>query len=900
MPSRASRRRCYSLLASPRFMPSGEASDCRSAPSFSQLAARRAASSFSFPVTFEPNVGAELRLGCKFTGRGKALSALLVRDGIDLAISPRRSADGSARAANSTVKLRLIQAKTRQRKIMAGFHWRGSEMISAQSNYLIGNDRRRWRTHVPHYAAAVAESVLPGVGMKVYGKGESVEYDLRLDPGVDPAGLRFELRGAGKARVDRAGDLIARVGANELRIERPDVYEESLHSPNRKRVDGGYVVEADGSIGFSIGPHDARLPLIIDPTLTVTYSTFLGGAGAESASSVGLDAAGNVYVSGTTTSPATFPESFSTTLGPGIGSPSGSANAEYFIAKINPNASGLNSLVYLTFLGGSGNQSGGRIAVDPSGNVAITGTTTSPDFPVTDGSVLTSGANDISVSEIDPTGSMLLFSTLFGGSGAESQYAAGGIAFDSQDLIYIASDTTSMDLPVTSGVLQPTFTGSIGDGFLAVFQPGASPDLIYCSYLGANSSAQIGVGGVAVDTSAGVYVAGFTANDVLAFPVKNALQTSYGGDPSDAFLMKITPTGQGAADVVYATLLGGSGLDEALAVAVDTSIPPNAYVTGTTRSKNFPTNGTTAAYQPSLHVNATANAFLSVIALNPTTGATSLAYSTYLGGSESDSGQSVVATAFNSVYIAGTAGSFNFPWYENLQPFNGSSGGSSGGSSDAFVAKLDPSAGGAASLLYATPLGGTASPGVPVSAAATALAADRFGDVSVVGQTTAADFPTAVTTSGAMNGFQPICASCQAAPPVADAFLVALKESAGQRPSVYFNVGSVIFPAAPIGTQNSPQPIALHNGGSSALFVSSLQISGPNASDFSLIGAGACAGQTVPVGGECSFEVGFVPSTTGPEAAVVSFTDNAPGNPQVLELIGAGEGAFRAAIGDEH
>jgi hypothetical protein len=708
-----------------------------SAPSVSQFAARRSASAFSFPVTFEPNVG-QAAPGVQFLGRGRELSASLVREGINLAISPRHGADGSAGATSGIIRLRLMEVKARQQKTMAGFHWSGNEKLSAESNYLIANDRRRWRTHVPHYTAAIAGNVLPGVGMKVYGNRDGVEYDLRLDPGIDPAGLRFELRGAGNARLDRGGDLIAHVGGSELRIKRPDVYEES---PRQQRVDGGYVVEADGSIGFTIGPHDARLPLVIDPTLTVSYSTFLGGAGAESASSVGLDAAGNIYVSGTTTSPATFPEPFSTTIGPGIASTSGSTNTEYFIAKINPNASGLNSLVYLTFLGGSGSQSGGLITVDPSGNVAITGTTTSPDFPVTDGSVLTSGANDISVSEIDPTGSTLLFSTLFGGSGAESQYAAGGIAFDSQDLIYIASDTTSQDLPVTSGVFQPTFTGSISDGFLAVFQPGATPDLIYCSYLGANSSAQIGVGGVAVDASPAVYIAGFTANDVNAFPVKNAFQTSYGGDPSDAFLMKITPTGQGAADVVYATLLGGSGLDEALAVAVDTSIPPNAYVTGTTRSTNFPTNGTTAAYQPNLHVSATANAFLSVIALNPTTGVTSLAYSTYLGGSESDSGQSVVASAFNSVYIAGTAGSWNFPWYENLQPFNGSSG----GSSDAFVAKIDPSAGGAASLLYATPLGGTASPGLTVSAAATALAADLFGDVSVVGQTTAADFPTAVT-----------------------------------------------------------------------------------------------------------------------------------------------------------
>jgi hypothetical protein len=606
----------------------------------------------------------------------------------------------------------------------------------------------------------------------------------------------------------------------------------------------------------------------------------------------GVDSSGNIYVSGTTTI-GSFAEPATTTIGPGIGTSigsgggsasSGATNTEYFIAKIDPALSGSNSLVYLTFIGGSVSQSGGLIAVDAFGDVAITGTTTSPDFPVTDGSALTSGSNDSTVSEIDPTGSSLLYSTIFGGSGAESQYNAGGIALDASGRIYIASDTSSQDLPVTMGVFQPAFAAASTDGFLAVFQPGASPGLTYCSYLGTNASAEVGVGGVAIDASGNVYIAGFSSNAQNGFPTKNAFQTAYGGDPSDAFLMEISPAGQGAADVIYATLLGGSGLDEALAVAVDDSIPANAYITGTTQSTNFPTNGTVAPYQSHLHVNATANAFLSVVAQNSSTGMTSLAYSTYIGGSSTDAARGVTAVAFNSVYITGGTKSWDFPWHDNLQPFNGSM--------DAFIAKFDPSAAGAASLIYATPLGGTAPPGLIVSASASSIALDQFGNLYVSGQTTAADFPTAVTSGGILNGFQPICASCQTYPAVADAFLMALQEGAAVQPSVYFNVGSVTFAPQPIGTQNAPQPIAVHNGGEAPLTISSFQITGPNSQDFSLIGPAACKGQTIPTAGQCSFEVGFVPSTTGPEEAVVSFTDNAPGNPQVLELIGAGQSAF--------
>ena len=781
------------------------------------------------------------------------------------------------------------------------FAWRGEGLLPGRSNYFIGNDPRAWRTNVPHYSEADADGALPGVGVRIYGNELGVEYDLRLSAGVDAAGLRLKFSGASGVQLAANGDLVLRAGGNELRMKKPSIYEESpggavrgkgngSHpAETRGHVDSGYVLEADGSVGFSIGPHDPGAELVIDPSLSVTYASFLGGAENEMANSIALDSGGNVYIGGTTNAPGSFSGAITATVGPGIGpgvnTGSGSnANTEYFVAKINPNATGASSLVYLTFIGGSVSQAGGLIAVDGSGDIAITGTTTSPDFPVTDGSTLTSGSNDATVSEIDPTGSTLIFSTIFGGSGMESQYAAGGIAIDAQGRIYIASDTTSQDLPVTAGVFQATFAGTSSDGFVAIFQPGASPDLAYCSYLGTNASGQVGVGGVAIDASDNAYIAGFSSNAQNGFPTKNAFQTAYGGDPSDAFLMKIFPGGQGAADVIYATLLGGSGLDEALAVAVDDSIPANAYVTGTTQSRNFPTNGANAPYQSSLHVNATANAFLSVIAQNSSTGMTTLAYSTYIGGSANDVGLGVTAAAFNSVYITGSTKSWDFPWHDNIQPFNGSS--------DGFVAKFDPSAAGAASLLYATPLGGTAPPGVTVTAAASAIAADAFGDVYVAGQTTAADFPTALTTGGVMNGFQPICASCQNYPAAADAFLVALQESAASQPSVYFNIGSVVFPAQPVGTQNAPQPVAVHNGGESSLAITSLQITGPNSADFSLIGPAACKTQAIPTGGECSFEVGFVPSTTGPEEAVVSFTDNAPGSPQVLELVGAGQSAF--------
>jgi len=667
----------------------------------------------------------------------------------------------------------------------------------------------------------------------------------------------------------------------------------------RRMIEGSYVIEADGSIGFRIGPHDLNATLVVDPSLSVAYGTFLGGSGTDIAASIALDASGEIYVGGTTTS-----TSFPAALANGLGAADGPA--QFFVAKIDPTLTGASSLLFLTFLGGTGTQGGGLIAVDGSGDVAITGTTTAVDFPrvprtPTSGptAALQSGdGNDVAVSEIGPEGNTLVFSTLFGGTGTESQNGPGGIALDASGDVYISSDvqltaldSASADLPVTVGAYQTVWDGEPGDAFLAIFQPpaapGGSPLLKYCTYLGTNSIVEPGVGGVAVDGSGNAYVAGFTSIGATPFFSKNAIQSSYGGGSSDAFLMKIDPAGTGALDLVYATLLGGSGADQALAVALDSASPPNAYITGTTQSPNFPTSAPGVAYQVGLHSNATANVFLSEVSQTADTGQSALLYSTYLGGSQTDAGLGVAVAASNAIYVTGATTSPDMPWHNNLQAFNGAG--------DAFVAKFDPTSSGAASLIYVTPLGGISPVGGTASASGNAVAADNAGHLYIAGASTSGDFPTAVSTSvasqGAWNGFQPACVSCSLTPPLPDAFLAEIAESATPMPSVYFNVANVIFSPGTVAILSTPEPVAVHNGGDASLTISNIEISGPSAGDFSLIGGNTCFTQAITPGTstQCSFEVGFTPSTTGPEGAVVTISDNAPGSPQVLELVAAGQ-----------
>lgn len=836
----------------------------------------------SLPFAFEPNVG-QANSNVAFIGRGRGLTVLLERREIAVQIAGTTPA---ARAGISrkprAVSLRLAGA--------AGLAWQGREKLRGETNYFLGNDPRRWHTHVPHFAEVDAANAAPGASVVLYGNDEGVEYDLRIAPGARVSALRFKITGADAMEPAANGDVLLRLRGAELRMKKPVLYQQSGGAnAARKAVDGGYVFGADGSLGFRIGPHDPRAELIIDPSLSVAYATFLGGAGTDAAASVALDGAGKVYVGGTTTSASTFSGATPHTLGPGGGT------SEFFIAKIDPTQSGPNSLVYLTFLGGSQAQTGGLIAATSSGSVAITGTTTSADYPVTDSSLptnaLTRGVgNDVAVTEIDPTGGTLVFSTIFGGSGAESQNGTGGIALDSSGDVYIASDTNltsldaaSADLPVTPGAYQSSWDGQKSDGFLAIFAPpaqsGGAATLKYCSYLGTNALAQVSVGGVAVDSTGSAYVAGGVQNATSAFPFINAFQAAYGGGQSDAFLMKIAPLSQSNVDLVYATLIGGSGTDQALAVALDSSPNPSAYVTGATDSPDFPTNGLVAGFSTSLNTNASANAFLVAIGQSAT-GQTSLLYSTYLGGSAADAGQSLVAVAPNAVYIGGTTSSWDFPWHDNVQPFNGQEVG--------FAAKFDPTSAAAASLIYATPLGGTSSASGNGGAVGNAIAVNSTGAANLVylaGATTSPDFPTAVTSNGSsLNGSQPACSSCSDSPPAPDAFLAELIENSAAQPAVIFGLPRVSF------FNTRPQSLGLRNTGDAVLNVTNMAIAGPNSGDFSLSGQSACTSQALSPGGACPFAVSFSASITGYETAVVAVTDNAPGSPQEFELLGVAPG----------
>ena len=221
-----------------------------------------------------------------------------------------------------------------------------------RSNYFVGNDPDRWQRGVPHYGRVKFKEVYPGIDLVYRGseeatsdRGQMLEYDFIVNPGADPARIRLQFEGVEDVRVDDQGDLALRTVVGELQQRRPVVYQELAEA--RRPVNGRFDLGPDGQVGFSVGPYDTDLPLVIDPK--VEYSTYLGGSGDDQAFGIKVGPDGSMYVTGWTESP-----NFPTTDGSGVG-----GGRDSFTAVFD----GDGNLVFSRRVGGSGDDEGRAIAV---------------------------------------------------------------------------------------------------------------------------------------------------------------------------------------------------------------------------------------------------------------------------------------------------------------------------------------------------------------------------------------------------------------------------------------------------------------------------------------------------------------------------------------------------------
>ena len=836
---------------------------------------------------FEENRGQAAR-DVKFVSHGSGYALSLAPQEIDIAVLRRRAMTASpihraaalralreARKAMKTTVIRMQLEGANPAPAMAA-----DEPLPGKSNYFVGNDRDKWVTDVPSYGRVKYSGIYPGVDVEFYGNQRQLEYDFTVAPGTDPKAIALKIEGAQKLAIDSRGDLILHIPEGETKFQKPVIYQ--MVGTERREIAGNYSLAAGNRVTFAVAKYDQSLPLVIDPILT--YSTFLGGSGDESGLGIAVDANGDAFIAGSTTS-TDFPPSTNVAPVAGCG----------FVTELNPAAT---QQLYSNYLcGTNGMDSAFAVALDPNGKVYVAGATFSIDFPTTANALIqsplaTNPRGTGFVTKIDPTltgMASLLYSSYIGGTNGTSTLPdiANAVAADAGGNAYIGGQTFSSPgaggFAVTNGGLQQTPSNNVGTGFLTRIDTtkSGSASLIYSTYLGGdggNSANFLDFGdsvtGVAVDTSNNAYLTGVTASTGTSFPTMNAFQGT--ANPSNmeggAFVTRIDTTKANAASLVYSTYLEGSNFDAADAIALG---PNNlAYITGTTDSLiGFPVTPGSFPTMP-------ASSGVVFITLVDTTmsGNSSVTYSTLFGGTGSDTGFGIQADANGNAYVIGTTASvIDFPITPGALPETAPNPNGS-----PFVIKLSPKGNGMADRIYASYFGGTGD-GTD-SDQGNAIAIDSHGNAYITGVTfSSTQWPI---TPGAfqtmLNG-------------TSDAFVAKLPLML----PVVVSPASLDFGIQLVGAPTGPQTVTLTNNNSTALSITNIAIVAitppAGGADFAIAPGGTCT-SSLPAGMSCTVNVTFTPSVASVESAKLVFTDADPSSPQFATLTGTGTANAPVAV----
>jgi hypothetical protein len=646
------------------------------------------------PLSFEANKG-QTDPRVNFLAQGAGYTAFLTHSGAVMELQHGN--------AGNVIAMKIVGANPASDPV-------GLDKQAGVSNYFAGKNSSQSHTNIANYASVAYGNVYRGINLVYQGDQQQLEYDFVVKPGASAGTIKLAFGGARGKSLDAAGNLVLHTSNGDVVEHAPVAYQTIngvVHS-----VASQFVLGRGGQVGFQVGRYDHDRALVIDPVTSLSYSTYLGpdtGTSLTAAAGIAVDASGDAYITGNTQS-AKFPTTKGAFLESGAFIKTDGDGA--FVTKFN--AAGT-ALVYSTFFAGV---AATGIAVDSAGNAYVTGWAYATDFATKNPfQAAPGGGNDAFVTKLNAAGSKLIYSTYLGGSGDD---VANGIAVDSSGDAFIAGNTYSANFPTTPGSLQPV--KGAGPGFVAELNPTGSA-LVYSTFVGGADSTY--VNGIAVDGSGNAYVTGDSAGIATA----GALQS---GSPGGAFVAKLNTTGSA---LVYAAQIGGTW---GYHIAVDRS--GNAYVTGLAQGDLSPTPG---GFQTTAPPVLNWDAF--VTELNAA--GTALVYSTYLGGSGHNNdypnhiGGGIAVDSSGNIYVTGTTwGTSNttdeFPTKNAFQPTYG------GGQFDTFVAKIDPSQVGDASLVYSTYLGGSDQD------ASYGIAVDGSGNAYVTGFTYSLDFPTE-------NAYQP-------------------------------------------------------------------------------------------------------------------------------------------------
>lgn len=890
------------------------------------------------PAYFEPNRG-QAAQNVRYLFHDANLSGELLPDGVSLALpAPGKKA--------LQVRMRLL-GESHDTAI------EGQKILGSHTNYLIGSDPSHWLRSVPNYAKVRYAGIYPGIDLVFYGNGHALEHDFEVQPGSNPRQIAFRFQGARKLTVAADGSLLIRVAGGEIRFTRPVAYQS--FGGARRPVHARFLLRHDGTVGFRVGSYDAAHELVIDPA--ISFATYLDTVtDADWVSAIAVDSSGNTYITGITFNPA-FPvtsgsfgqncpacannqasifvtklnaagtaQVYSTYLGGSSYSQSyglavdsngnaivtgytqaadfpvknpaatvtASNGADFaFISSLSADGSSLN---YSSLLGG-GSSSSDAVAVDTQGNAYITGTTDSPDYPVTSGALdaLTPQypEEDVFVSKFLPAGT-LGYSAIVGNaapqSGGGGSVGPSAIAVDSQGSAYITGG---------AGTIWPT-TGSAyatqlaGAPFRAVFVTKLKADgsgMAYSTFVGAGYASSI-----ALDSSQNAYITG--QYDGTSFPVtSNAYMTK--SVACCGFFSKISSDGS---QLLYSSFFGETNYYATVdpnAITLDAQ--GNIWLAGYTNDPTFPMVNPVEPNMPAkLSTGAVFTSFLSEF--DPT--ASQLKFSSYIGDA-SNTGVKIAMDQTGKMHVAGTTGGFIYT------------------TDGAFIATVPP----AANLQFIYPFTETIDPG-PASSAVCLGALTEYGlsygnqlpqttaskTVQVKNCGTAALTINSISSSDASftipqgnnncTGSIDTGSSCSFAvqfePSAAQSYsgVITIASNAatptaavpvsgtGAEPVASFGSGgiypSVTFAPLLVGQTSPVTYVQFFNNGTVPLTINLSQdtISG----DFALVSGGSCTA-TLSAHGQCTFAVTFTPTAAGTRTGFLSVSSNDPVHPIVSTVL---------------
>jgi len=586
----------------------------------------------------------------------------------------------------------------------------GMERCSWNTNYFKGNDPEKWYTEVPNYLEVWYPNLWDNIDLVYRQNEKGMKYDLILRPGADPGDLQIRIEGQDSLSISEKGDLLIGTMYWDIVDQRLFTY---YQDGSGRLIPCEFEIINEHEYSFILTEYDKSRTVVIDPYLA--YSTFIGGSNHDWGEAIAIDSSGNSYITGYTSydniaNYPTTPGAYDTLHDVG--------SMDAFVTKLSSDGS---SLSYSTFIGGTGADRGYGIAVDSSGNCYITGYTaydSSTNYPTTAGAYDTThnGGDDAFVTKLSSDGSSLIYSTYLGSSSTD---LGDGIDVDLNGNVYITGPTYSSDFPTTNGAYD-TKLGGVVDAFVTKLNYTGS-SLIYSTLIGGSGS-EISYG-IATDSSGNAFITGYTNSDDC--PTTNGAYDTTSNGPDDVFVTKLNSTGS---SLIYSTYIGGTGDEQPYGgIAIDSN--GNVYVAGETLSTNYPT--TTGAYDTA-H-NSVGNDDIFVTKLN--SAGSSLLYSTFIGGSKSETPYGIETDNKGQASITGLSSSSDYPIT------SGAYDTSLGGEYDVVVTKLSSNG---SSLVYSTFLGGSSRD------IGNAIALDLRGNSFITGYTddSTTDYPT---TTGAYD-----------------------------------------------------------------------------------------------------------------------------------------------------